>query len=460
MMFAPQQSQAVDRLVEKVDLFLKGKNIAKIHTFNLTDAFAVLYLHDKQQNILRKVGSTELIRDNRDPAWATIMSMDYLFESIQEMVIRVFQEEGGYPLTDENRHSLIGECRFRLSDLMCATSQKMSLTVFHPNRKDQGTIEIRAEARTNVRDLFCVQFAGNKLANKDGWFGRSDPYLVISRLNEDNSYSIVWKSVRIDNNLNPKWAPVKLPMVSLCNGDVDRPLKIEIFDYEEHSKHQTMGVVETSVRGMISSNGAPFLVIEEEMKKKKRGYTNSGTLICSNCIIEQHPSFSDFIMGGCELSLTVAIDFTGSNGDPRSPQSLHYIDPAGSRMNQYQDAILSVGSIIECYDSDHKFGVIGFGARCRMANGEFCPVQHCFPVYGGGFEVDGIQGIMQAYKDAIPNIMFSGPTLFAPLINQTIAATAAKGCSQTNQKYTILLIITDGVINDMEATKAAIVQVC
>jgi hypothetical protein len=26
-------------------------------------------------------------------------------------------------------------------------------------------------------------------------------------------------------------------------------------------------------------------------------------------------------------------------------------------------------------------------------------------------------------------------------------------CSQANQKYTVLLIITDGMINDMEATK-------
>lgn len=28
-------------------------------------------------------------------------------------------------------------------------------------------------------------------------------------------------------------------------------------------------------------------------------------------------SFIDYIRGGCEISLHVAIDFTGSNGDPR-----------------------------------------------------------------------------------------------------------------------------------------------
>lgn len=45
----------------------------------------------------------------------------------------------------------------------------------------RGTLEIRAEAQTNTRDLFVVTFRGYKLANKDGFFGTSDPFLVISR---------------------------------------------------------------------------------------------------------------------------------------------------------------------------------------------------------------------------------------------------------------------------------------
>ena len=36
-----------------------------------------------------------------------------------------------------------------------------------------------------------------------------------------------------------------------------------------------------------------------------------------------------FIAGGCEISLVVAIDFTASNGDPAMPNSLHYCNPNG-----------------------------------------------------------------------------------------------------------------------------------
>jgi hypothetical protein len=53
----------------------------------------------------------------------------------------------------------------------------------------------------------------------------------------------------------------------------------------------------------------------------------------------------------------------------------------------------------------------------------------------------------------------SGPTHFAPLIRQATQIVESKGgCTQTSQKYSILLILTDGMINDVEETKAAIVK--
>ena len=42
-------------------------------------------------------------------------------------------------------------------------------------------LDVRGEAVNNTRDVFVATFAGHKLANKDGFFGRSDPFLTISR---------------------------------------------------------------------------------------------------------------------------------------------------------------------------------------------------------------------------------------------------------------------------------------
>lgn len=50
-----------------------------------------------------------------------------------------------------------------------------------------------------------------------------------------------------------------------------------------------------------------------------------------------------------------------SNGDPNSPTSLHYT--GSTEMNQYEQALTAVGEIIQDYDSDKLFPVLGFGAR-------------------------------------------------------------------------------------------------
>jgi hypothetical protein len=94
-----------------------------------------------------------------------------------------------------------------------------------------------------VEDIFCVTFSACNLLNKEGFFSKSDPFLVISRMNEDGTYTQVWKNQKVDNNLNPAWAPARIPMTQLCNGDIERPLRIEIFDFEKSGHHHPMGQV-------------------------------------------------------------------------------------------------------------------------------------------------------------------------------------------------------------------------
>ena len=57
-----------------------------------------------------------------------------------------------------------------------------------------------------------------------------------------------------------------------------------------------------------------------------------------------------------------------------------------------------------------------------------------------------------------PHVGLSGPTIFHQLIDAATGIAAAAQCSQATQKYFVLLIITDGVINDMAETKAALAK--
>ncbi len=41
--------------------------------------------------------------------------------------------------------------------------------------------------------------------------------------------------------------------------------------------------------------------------------------------VECRPDHFDFIKAGTEIAYVIATDFTGSNGDPSDPKSLHYL---------------------------------------------------------------------------------------------------------------------------------------
>ena len=448
---------------EKIGLFFSAQGLPKMDVTSQTDAFVVVYCTKKSpvangtDSAPKLLGNTTVVKDSANPKWPDQLVIDYFFEAIQLITVKVYDQDAKALPTDLSRHELIGEASFLVTDLMCNRAHKLDLKLKGP--KNMGSIEIRGEAVTNTRDVFIGTFAGAKLSNKDGFFGKSDPFLQISRMYEDGKYGVVWKNEPVINNLSPTWPLSRIPMTKLCNGDIDRPLRVEIFDFDSSGKHASMGIVDTSVRSLLDSHGSPQNIIEEDKKKKSSSYVNSGTLSVSGCAIEQHPTFTDYVMGGCEISLMVAIDFTGSNGDPSSHDSLHFINRSNaSQLNQYQTAIGAIGSVIEKYDTDQMFPVYGFGGKVRLPDGHFSQTEHCFPVYGANAEVHGVSGILQAYSDSLSNVQLSGPTLFGPLLQQAVAISQSYNCSQEMQKYAVLLILTDGAINDMSDTIQTIID--
>ena len=57
-----------------------------------------------------------------------------------------------------------------------------------------------------------------------------------------------------------------------------------------------------------------------------------GQVIFKRVFFEKRHSFLEYVFGGCDIDLSIAIDFTLSNGPPLSPESLHYFD---MNKNQY-----------------------------------------------------------------------------------------------------------------------------
>ena len=96
----------------------------------------------------------------------------------------------------------------------------------------------------------------------------------------NGQWALVYKSEVIKNNCNPRWLIMERSVAELCNGDYQRELKIEIFDYDSTSKDDVIGEFVTNLQSL--KNGVQsqirYEVINYQKQRNKRGYKNSGTV--------------------------------------------------------------------------------------------------------------------------------------------------------------------------------------
>ena len=86
-------------------------------------------------------------------------------------------------------------------------------------------------------------------------FGSSDPFLQFSRSTESGAFTVVHRTEHIRNNLNPVWAKFSVPIRTLCNGDLDRNLKVECYDYNKSGRHSLIGEFYLTVRQLQMGPG-------------------------------------------------------------------------------------------------------------------------------------------------------------------------------------------------------------
>lgn len=117
-----------------------------------------------------------------------------------------------------------------------------------------------------------------------------------------------------------------------------------------------------------------------EIKLSNPKHKNPGSIVLKRIEQFSKPTFIDYLRGGLQLNLSVAVDFTGSNGAVTQPSSLHYLNQYS--LNNYQQAIMAIGNILLNYDYDKRIPAFGFGAKLRFPTMSTSTVSHCFPLSG------------------------------------------------------------------------------
>ncbi|KAL0488114.1 hypothetical protein AKO1_008988 [Acrasis kona] len=388
-----------------------------------------------------EIGRTETIKNNLNPKWTKSFIIDYFFERNQYIKLLVMDIDDSSSTNIDKQETLgILECSLANIVTSGGSFKQPLIHPKHPNEK-RGFITAISEQVTSVNAIIHFTARATHLDRKD-LFGSSDPFLVISRSTESGMWQPVHKTEVHKNTLNVSFSPFQLTSQQLCNGDNFRTLRIECFDWNRSGSHELIGSIETCLDQMLKQNG---LSAQFMSKKSKKAGELQLQIKYERCY-----SFLEYISTGYQISTSINIDFTGSNGDPKFTNSLHYRSGQPGQFNQYQSAIWCIGSILDYYDSDHMYPCFGFGAK--LPNNQ---VSHCFPLSLDPIrvQVQSIQGVLFTYDQCLNAVTLYGPTNFSLIINQT-AAYARSNMSS----YHIMLIITDGIISDKNETIREIVE--
>lgn len=421
-----------------LNIHVSCTNLPKLDIGSQSDPMVVLFLPVNGQYV--EFARTEVIWNDPNPKFVKFFPTMYIFETQQPLRFQIYDVDSeASPL---NKHDFIGTVDTDVQYLVSRLSQIIEFDIVNPKRKgSMGKLKIVPEQIENSRSYIVGRMSANKL-KKMRTFAKNNPFFLIEKLSESGQTLPVYRSEVIPKCFQCTWKQFEVPLQSLTNGTLECPIQITVMDNHTNSPDKPIGIYQGPLLSFMESLNTDFPITNKDRKKV-------GNIRFQSLNEIKKPTFIDYLHHGLQLNLITSIDFTASNQSPSNPNSLHYLREGF--FNQYEQCISAVGSIICPYDSDQMFPVYGFGGKINGV------VDHCFPLTFDPQNpyAHGLNGILACYRQALQTVALSGPTLFAPTINA--ASQLSIAAFEQTKTYTILLIITDGTINDMRETVDAIV---
>ena len=258
----------------KIELSLYATNLKDMDLFSKSDPRCVLF--EKRSGKWVEIDRTETISNNLNPIWEKKFYLNYNPQSSQELKFEIYDWDTNS--TQLTRQDFLGRTEISLGTILTSPGKQLS-SVLKEGGGGKITI-LSEEINPNVRGRVSLQLAGNKLDRMD-FLGSSDPYYLLSKKMQNGQWALVYKSEVIKNNCSPKWKVMDKSLAEICNGDYQRELKIEIFDYDSTSKDDIIGEFVTNLRSF--TNHSQHEVINLNKQRNKHKYKNSGTVYVSQC---------------------------------------------------------------------------------------------------------------------------------------------------------------------------------
>lgn len=203
--------------------------------FSKSDPYAKISFRRNPKEQFLTLGRTETVDNNLNPNFKQSFIVDYIFEARQDIRFDIWDEDDKKNSTNDD---FIGSAETTLGMLAGAKDQTSILTLnAKGTNQSVGKVIIRVEPVTECNVSLRMKWRAVKLTNTDSffdWWDKSDPYLKLLKIRNDNSYVEACRTDIVKNNLEPNWKPIEIPVSKLIReNSPDGKFKIECWDWEE-----------------------------------------------------------------------------------------------------------------------------------------------------------------------------------------------------------------------------------
>ena len=412
----------LEREKEKIEIYLELINMEKDNLYELK-------LLEKPKNIPLK--TTKINDENNNDKIVLKSIYDYIFGKQQEILIEMKK-------IDSYNQPNIFSLSTTIGQLIGNNKKSQNKTKLFKLKDHKEQIRIRAQ-KMKKKELFLIVHFKLMIVSKNKAslteeeiveYFKDEKYKFYYLIEKKSGEKIYESEVFTDNG---KFNIVQIP-IHILNSD----FYISFFSYKNH-----FGKITTNLKELTNpdENGKLFFVQRLSINHKIKIYNYS--------TIREEITFLDYINEKIRIGLSIGIDFTISNKPPNEKDSLHCLIN-DTQKNPYEKAILSCGKILSFYDYDQLFPVYGFGAVVNSKT------SYCFNInLEDDPNIKYLENVIKCYHECMKKIFFSGPTYFAPIINKIIENIKIQN---SPREYNILMILTDGIIQDMEKTIDALVE--
>lgn len=415
-------------------------NLLQMDERDESDPFVVVGFENARGHF-RELGRTEMQVNQAHAFFTTPIYADLDISRKQTLLIKVYDGDQDHPEDrDQPDRRLIGFARMVLSEIVEARNEARSRTaaLYTKSNKPAGEVTISAAKVAGGEDRTIVfRVCARSLALSDKVFFR------VARVGERNHKVAVFASEAIKREPHPDWAPAKIGSVALCNNKMSTMMDFQVYNQDEHGHAELIGSARASPQELLDGRHGRGLSLGPER----------GTLFVTDFFYAPHvPNFAELLVNGLELQLSVSVDMTRSNGDPRDRRALHHLERG--HQNPYQTCISDIGQALLHYDSDGKIPAFGICAEVRGNH------MDAFHLNGAPDPcVEGVDGILAAYEFAVSNVVFSDITVFKPVLDGVVASVkSALRNHPDKDTYHVHLMMTDGDCQDLDSTIERIVS--